>query len=211
MMSSLLPENNMLLPGNVIQESKVKNSKGECVVRNTKKPAEAEIVHNGLVISICGGASFAPEDKVYQDVAEFTRYVVKKGGVIINGGENYGSMIAAAEAEPDMVLGIACEYHKIIPYGPKAIVRNYFTRKMMIVSAPHVVVYEGGTGSLDEMIGAIGYVKSSQKQGLIPPEVYISSFWESIYNAMLEKGIFPENITNHIHVFNNIKDLKKLI
>lgn len=201
----------MLLPGKAIQESEVKNAKGSCTVRNTKEPGEVEIVHEGLVVSICGGASFSSENEVYKDVGDFTKYIVDKGGVLINGGENYGSMIAASEAEPEKVLGIACRHHKIIPYGPKAIIHNFFTRKMMIISAPGVVVYEGGTGTLDEMIGAIGYVKSSQRQGIAPPEVYISSFWESIYKAIVKRDILPKNIKEHIHIFSDIEDLKKLI
>jgi predicted Rossmann-fold nucleotide-binding protein len=201
----------MLFPGKAIQEGEVKNSKGECIVRNTNKPGEIEIIHKGLVVSICGGASLGSNNSVYDDVSKFTKYIIGKGGVVVNGGENYGSMISAAETEPDMVLGIACAHHKVIPYGPKAIVHNFFTRKMMIVSVPNVVVYEGGTGTLDEMIGAIGFIKSSQRQGLIPPEVYLSQFWESVYNAVVDNGVLPDSIKEHIHIFDGIEELKKMI
>lgn len=199
----------MILPGEVLQPNKVENKNGFFEVKNGKEKGEIETISKGLIVSICGGAGLKPKDSAFQDIQKLTRLIVEKGGVVVNGGENCGSMLAAAEVAPEAVIGIVCPYHPLNKFGPKAMVRSYFSRKLIIITTPHVVVYEGGTGTMDELISVIGWMNSSQKQGLKPPEAYLQNFWQELYSPMGK--IFPPHINAHVHFFNEASDLSKLL
>lgn len=196
----------MILPGQVQKPNSVKNEKGFFEVKNGPEPGEIETISKGTVVALCGGGSMKRDDDAFIAIQELTKYIVSNGGVVIHGGESTGSMLAASEAAKEYSLGIVCPYHIQSEFGPKAMVKNYFSRRMTLVTAPNVVVFPGGTGTLDELISTIGWVKSSQKQKMTPPEVFIHTHWNKLYGTI--QGLLQENVVPHIHMFTTIDEIK---
>ena len=80
---------------------------------------------------------------------------------------------------------------------------------MVITSTPIVVVFEGQVGTLDEMITAIGWIKSVQKQGQKPPKLFVSDSWQPVFQIFKGKKIIQKNIWSYIKIFKNIKEVLK--
>ena len=99
--------NQVILPGKVIASGNVRNTNGFAEVKNTEKAGEILLLTKGLAISICGGSNLDLNHPVCRQAQKLAQAVAGAGGVLINGGENAGSMLAVAEAVKDKLLGVA--------------------------------------------------------------------------------------------------------
>ncbi|MBI5466203.1 MAG: LOG family protein [Candidatus Kerfeldbacteria bacterium] len=192
------------VPGVVIQEGQVKNTAGLVAVMKGVASGEAQVKADGLVVSVSGGGSLPQAHPICYEAQKLAAGVSSRGGVLVNGGENGGTMLAVTEAEPDITLGIACPYHELTHFGTKAIVNSYQTRKMLIAIMPVVVVFPGQVGTLDELITCIGWIKSLQKQNALPPQLWVHEYWWDVLELLHSKEAIQADVWDKIHQFQDV-------
>ena len=112
------------VPGTVIKEAEVKNGSSVVAVMKGVVGGEVDVKAIGLVVAIAGGASVPQGHPSCYEAQKLATRVVSHGGVLVNGGENGGTMLAVTAAEPDATLGVVCPYHELVPYGTKTIVNS---------------------------------------------------------------------------------------
>jgi len=195
------------VPGTVIKEGSVKNGDSLVSVMKGATPGEVELRTNGLVVGFSGGADFPQGHPICWLAQKLASGVATKGGVIVNGGENKGTMLAAMEVAEDIILGVVCPYHQVVPYGTKALVNSYQTRKMLISVMPVVVVFPGQVGTLDELITTIGWIKSLIKQKATPPILWVHSFWWDVLQLLKEKQAIQLEVWDQINKFDDVDNI----
>ena len=195
------------VPGAVIKPAEVKNGSSLISVMKGVTSGEVEVKAQGLVVAIAGGASVPQGHPSCYEAQKLATRVVSRGGVLVNGGENGGTMLAVNAAEPDTTLGVACPYHELIPYGAKAIVNSYQTQKNILSILPVVVVFPGQVGTLDLLINSVGWIKSLQHQNATPPELWLHTYWWDVLELLNNKGAIQSAVWQHIHKFNEVDEI----
>jgi|GEM_PF-1993882 predicted Rossmann-fold nucleotide-binding protein len=199
------------VPGTVIQPGEVKNVKGLVAVMKGVAAGEAQVKAEGLVVSISGGGKLPQGHPICFQAQKLAAGISARGGVLVNGGESGGTMLAVTEAEPDITLGIACPYHEVTRFGVKALVNSYQTRKMLISIMPMVVVFPGQVGTLDELIMCIGWIKSLQKQNALPPQLWVHEYWWDVLQLLHSKDTIQVDVWDNIHRFNDVDEILNTI
>ncbi|MFH1235723.1 MAG: LOG family protein [Parcubacteria group bacterium] len=189
----------VIVPGTVIERITLQTAKASIHIAQSA-PGDIAVETSGIVLAIAGGGTFPPNHPICREVQSLAQKVAASGGIIVNGG----TMLAAAEVAPDITVGVACPYHKLIPFGKKALVSNYQSRKMIISAMPHVVAFEGQVGTLDELTTTIGWIKSLTKQGNSPPELWAQNYWRELIKFLSKKKAVQHNVLMHIHSFSHV-------
>jgi predicted Rossmann-fold nucleotide-binding protein len=195
------------VPGTVIHEGQVQNGSSIVSVMKGVVSGEVEIKTTGLVVAISGGGNLPQSDPICYEAQKLATGVAARGGVLVNGGENSGTMLAVTEVEQGITLGVVCPYHKSIHFGTKAIVNSYQTRKTIISIMPVVVVFPGQVGTLDELIMAIGWIKSLSKQNAEPPKLWVHEYWWDVLDLLHNKGAIQDDVWDKIHCFNEVDEI----
>ncbi len=196
----------VIVPGKVVAALSLATAQGSVAVRQAGE-GEVAVECGGLVVALCGGGNVLPEDPVWNEAVELARSVAERGGIVVNGGENGGLMLASSQAAPENCFGVACPYHELHAYGPKAVVASYHTRKMIICAAPVVVVFPGQVGTFDELVTSIGWLKSLQKQGLGAAVLWVHDYWRDVAELLHAKGALQENVWQGIRFFSESHDI----
>ncbi|MFA4818899.1 MAG: LOG family protein [Patescibacteria group bacterium] len=199
------------VPGTVIREGGVENKSGLVSVRPGVATGEVEFETNGLVVSISGGGSLPQGHPICYEVEKLALGIASRGGVLVNGGENNGTMLAVTSVAREYTLGIHCPYHQEIPFGTMAVVNSYQTRKMLISIMPYVVVFPGQVGTMDELMTCIGWIKSLFKQNGVPPQLFVHTYWWDVIDLLNKKGAIQDNVWQHIKQFNEVDEILKQI
>ncbi|MBI5733545.1 MAG: LOG family protein [Candidatus Kerfeldbacteria bacterium] len=197
------------VPGTVIHEGGVENKAGLVFVKEGVAKGEVEFKTDGLVVSISGGSTLPQGHPVCYEAEKLALGIVNKGGVLVNGGENSGTMLAVTSVAQDYTLGIHCPYHEAIPFGAKTVVNSYQTRKMLISIMPIVAVFPGQVGTLDELMTCIGWIKSLFKQNGVPPRLFVHTYWWDVIELIYKKGAIQPNVWEHIKQFNEVDEIIK--
>lgn len=195
------------VPGTVIHEGQVQNGSSIVAIMKGVASGEAEIKTAGLVIAISGGGNLPQSDPICYEAQKLATGVAARGGVLVNGGENSGTMLAVTEVEPDITLGVVCPYHESIHFGAKAVVNSYQTRKTIISIMPIVVVFPGQVGTLDELIMAIGWIKSLSKQNTESPKLWVHKYWWDVLDLLHKKGAIQDNVWDRINRFSEVDEI----
>jgi len=195
------------VPGTVLNEGRVQNGASFVEVMKGVGSGEALVRLEGLVVSICGGGSLPQADPICFDVGQFSTAIASKGGILVHGGQNEGTSLAAANAEPDTTLGVSCLYYELIPYGARAIVNSYQTRKMILTLMPHVTVFPGKVGTLDELMTCIGWIKSLKQQHAEPPHLWVHTYWWDVLELLKQKQAIQDFVWEHIHPFTDSSEI----
>ena len=196
-----MSERTVLVPGSVVTLAALQRGSARVQVEQADE-ATVRLATSGFVVSLCGGGNAEPGSEPYAQAGELAHLVVQAGGMVVNGGENAGVMLASTQAIPDATLGIACPYHVLSPHGAKAIVTSYQTRKMLLTAMPTVVVFPGQVGTLDELVTTIGWMKSLAKQGTAqPPKLFVHRFWVDVLELLGRKGAVQRSVLDGITVF----------
>ena len=189
------------IPGTVIHEGRVKSSASEVVVLKGVTSGEVEVKTSGLVVATCGGSSVPQSDPICYQAQKLAVGVVARGGVLVNGGENGGIALTITEAEESATLHVACPYHEVIHFGQKAMVNSYQTRKLIVTVMPVVVVFPGKVGTLDELMTALGWIKSLLHQNAEPPKLWVHEFWWDVLELLNHKGAIQPGVWEKLHRF----------
>lgn len=195
------------VPGTVIHEGRVENAHGLVAIMKGVTTGEVEVKTNGLVVAIVGGGNLPQGDPVCFEAQKLATGVATRGGVLVNGGENSGTMLAVTEVEPKITLGVVCPYHEPIHFGIKTVVNSYQTRKLILSVMPIVVVFQGQVGTLDDLIGCIGWIKSLQKQNTEPPKLWVHKYWWDVLDLLNSKGAIHEHVWDKIHRFTEVDEV----
>ncbi|MFZ5391507.1 MAG: hypothetical protein ACOZAJ_04525, partial [Patescibacteria group bacterium] len=102
-----MPDRIGTVPGTVLKEASLKNGSALVSVMKGVTEGEVEVRTKGLVVSICGGGNLAQDDINCYKAQQLAVGVVARNGLIVNGGENSGLMLAVASVIKDGVLGVA--------------------------------------------------------------------------------------------------------
>lgn len=189
------------VPGTVIKEGSIINSNAELTVSQSVSQREVNIMAKGLVVATCGGYSYPQASPICFEAHKLALEVVAKGGVMINGGENGGTMLAISTAEQDYTMHIACPYSDEIAFCKKVLVNSYSTRKNILTILPIVVVFPGKVGTLDELMSCLGWIKSLPKQHAIPPKLFIHRYWWPVMELLYKMDAIQSEVWEKISVF----------
>lgn len=154
-------------------------------------------------ISYFGYASAAPNDPLYKEAYEVSRYLTEKGFVAINGG-GPGTMRAVSEgakAAGGYAIGVTFYPEDITTYegrdpenplDQEIVTKNYLERTLKLLELGDVyVIFRGGTGTISEFGMAWGLAKLYI--GHHKPLILYGDFWNKIIEAFKENmRIRPE-------------------
>lgn len=202
--------NKVLIPGKVTRENELKTAQAYIQVKQ-KDESNIELSFNGKVVCFCGGGALAVNHPVCLEAVSLAKQIVAQGGLVVNGGENYGIMLAVSQALPEQVFGIACNYHQLTPQGPKVLIDNYFSRTICLSSLPNIIVFQGQIGTLTELVITLGWIKSSQKQqkNQITPKLYLSNFWHNFYQDLIKDNVVQEYVQKNVKLFSSVDEVLK--
>lgn len=156
-------------------------------------------------ISYLGFADAAPNDPLYQEAFELSKYLSEKGFVAINGG-GPGVMRAVSEgakAGKGTAVGVTF-YPKDItnfegrdPANPIDIeikTRNYLERTLKLLELGDIYIFfRGGTGTISEFGMAWGLARLYF--GHHKPLILYGGFWNNIVKSFVENmRIRPEDL-----------------
>ncbi|MEK7496383.1 MAG: LOG family protein [Patescibacteria group bacterium] len=189
------------VPGKVIQEGEMKNSAGFVSIKRGIDNGEVEVKAEGLVVSTSGGMNYPLGDPICFEAEKLAMKVARLGGVLVNAGENGGTMLAITNAQPDITLHIVCPSHQLIKFGAKVTVNSYQTRKDIMTILPNVVVFPGKVGTFDELVNCLGWIKSLQQQNATPPNLWIHKYWWEVIELLNNKGAIQPGVWDKIHGF----------
>lgn len=195
------------VPGTVIKEGQIKNTAAELSISQSVSQREVNIMAKGLVVATCGGFSYPQAHPICFEAQKLALEVVAKGGVLINGGEQGGTMLSITAAEQDYTMHISCPYTDTIPYGNKVLVNSYTTRRAILTILPIVVVFPGKVGTLDELTSCLGWIKSLPKQHAIPPKLFIHNYWWDVMDLLNHKQAIQENVWDKINFFEKSEEI----
>lgn len=156
-------------------------------------------------ISYFGFADAAPNDPLYAEAYECSKFLTSKGFVAINGG-GPGTMRAVSEgakAGGGMAIGVTF-YPKDItnfegrdpgnPMDQEIVTKNYLERTLKLLELGDVyVVFKGGTGTISEFGMAWGLARLYF--GHHKPLILYGDFWNHIIKAFVDNmRIRPEDL-----------------
>ncbi|SRR5258708_10783877 len=156
-------------------------------------------------ISYFGFADAAPNDPLYKEAYECSKFLTSKGYVAINGG-GPGTMRAVSEgakAAGGRVIGVTF-YPKDIsnfegrdpqnPIDEEIVTKNYLERTLKLLELGEIyVVFKGGSGTLSEWGMAWGLARLYF--GHHKPLILYGEFWNAIIKALIDNmRIRPEEL-----------------
>jgi predicted Rossmann-fold nucleotide-binding protein len=195
------------IPGTVTHPAEVRNGLSLAAVLKGVTSAEVELRTDGLVVAVCGGGSLPQSDPACYQAQKLALGVASRGGVLVNGGETGGISLAVSEAEQAITLHIACPYHEVIKFGAKAMVSSYQTRKMLMTVMPVVAIFPGKVGTLDELVTALGWVKSLIHQNAEPPVVWVHEFWWEFLDLLNRRGAIQPSVWERVHRYTDADEI----
>ncbi len=195
------------VPGTVIKEGQIKNTAAELSITQSVSQREVNVTAKGLVVATCGGYSFPQASPICFESQKLALEVVSRGGVMVNGGEKGGSMLAISTAEQDYTIHISCPYTDTIAFCEKVLVNSYTTRRNILTILPIVVVFPGKVGTLDELTSCLGWIKSLPKQHAIPPKLFIHNYWWDVMDLLNKKQAIQEEIWSQLNFFEKSEEV----
>lgn len=156
-------------------------------------------------IAYFGFADAAPNDPLYQEAFEVSKYLTSKGFVAINGG-GPGTMRAVSEGAKDAkgtAIGVTF-YPKDItnfegrdpenPFDVEIKTKNYLERTLKLLELGDAyVVFKGGTGTVSEFGMSWGLARLYF--GHHKPLILFGEFWNNIIDAFVKNmRIRPEEL-----------------
>ncbi len=189
------------LPGKVLREAECKARSGMVAIR-AGADGLVRVELDGFVVSMCGGADLHEGNPIWEEILRLSAAVAERGGVIVNGGDQGGCMLATARAYPEQTLGVICPPMSGNPYGPKAVLEDRLTRVGIITKIPTVVIFEGGVGTIEEWGRALKEIKNSYSDNTgNPPKVFLHNYWRKTFDVLWTSRAIPKRIMDHVHFF----------
>lgn len=195
------------VPGTVIKEGQIKNTAAELSITQSVSQREVNVMAKGLVVATCGGYAFPQASPICFEAQKLALEIVARGGVMVNGGEKGGSMLAISTAEQDYTLHIACPYTDTISFCDKVLVNSYTTRRNILTILPIVVIFPGKVGTLDELTSTLGWIKSLPKQHAIPPKLFVHHYWQDVLELLNSKQAIQEDVWAKINFFEKSEEI----
>lgn len=189
------------IPGKVLSEAECKAESGSVIIR-VGSDGYVEVVLDGLVVSMCGGADLHEGNPIWDEILKLSGALAERGGVMINGGGQSGSMVATTRAFPEHTLGVICPPMTGNPYGPKAVVEDRLTRVGVLTKIPVIIVFEGGVGTIEEWGRALREIKNSYADNTgAAAKVFLHNYWKKTFDAMWAARAIPKRIMDHVQFF----------
>jgi len=199
------------IPGKCLKELVVQKTKASWSVRNAEITGKVEVRWSGLVLSICGGAEVVEGRNTWNEVVEMTRIIAHQGGLVVNGGQDSGVMLASAKNFPENTIGLVVPQTKTSKLGNYAVVEDYSTRTTIATKHPNVVVFEGGVGTTEEWAMVLREIKESLAANVKPPTLYLHEYWKPVFNSLWDIRSMPKRIMDQVKFFSHSKEVIDLI
>lgn len=197
--------------GKVINEAECTAHSGMVAIRAGDEGV-VRVELDGLVVSMCGGADLHEGNPIWDEILKLSGAIAQRGGVIVNGGDGSGSMLASARAYPEHTLGVIVPTMTRNPYGPKAVVSDRLTRVGIITKIPVIIVFEGGVGTIEEWGRALKEIKNSYSDNTgNPPKVFLHNYWKKTFDAMWVARAIPKRIMDHVQFFVTAEEVMKAL
>ncbi len=170
---------------------------------------------HGLVVTFNGGADVNEDDALFADAEKIARSIVQRGGIVMNGGRNGGIMEATCRGARDHCLGILFQEQtdRCSQYGQKVIVNSPTTRLEILSSfAPHIIVYPGNIGTLQELVFGLITRKNSILYGVNhAPHLILHVSWREILDFLVHKERIKKQYVDNTVYFHTADDIIPLL
>ena len=200
----------ILLPGKLLKGATIDCAAGHASVKEHDASLIA-VELEGLVVAMCGGADLHEGNPVWDEITRLSGAVAERGGVMVNGGEDGGSMLATARAFPEHTLGILARVTTGNAYGPKATVEDRLTRTGIITKVPVVIAFEGGVGTIEEWGRALKEIKNSYSDQTTAPKLFMHNYWKKTFDVLWSSRAIPKRIMDHVHFFVTADEVMKVL
>lgn len=190
----------LLVPGKALRAAELSTAAARVALREGDA-ANVAAELDGLVVSMCGGADLHEGNPIWEEIIALSRMIVERGGIILNGGEDGGLMLATARAFPEATLGVLARVTVGNAYGPKAVVEDRLTRTGILTKMPVIIVFEGGAGTIEEWGRALKEIKNSFSDNKAAPKVFLHNYWRKTFDALWVARALPKRIMDHVQFF----------
>lgn len=211
-------ERRIKIYSSIDKEIHMKNTAAEINITKGKEPGTIIFQSSGLVVAFNGGGGDEIDEKhpLFNEASKLAKAVVKKGGLIMNGGRNSGIMESTSRAAQKFSLGVnfvgQVKKGVVSQYGQILLVDGPLTRLALLTNYPPiVVVYKGGLGTFHELINGIISIKNNIKYGLPAPRILVYKSWRKILEILKKQGAINATYLSHLSYFSTPKSALKLI
>ena len=163
--------------------------------------------HKKNWVTILGSARFSKQNIFYQKAYQLSQLLVSRGYSILTGG-GYGIMEAASRgAKERKGIAVGCYVkglESLNPYLHDALPFNsLMLRQLALIQySKALIIFPGGFGTLDELMGALVLIQNKEKH--FPIFLVGSDFWEPLM-CYFNKTFLIEHKTI------NLEDLKAIL
>lgn len=191
--------------GEILRAGELRADHAWVAVHPSSKQLLLTYESEGLVVSVNGGGEIDAHHQQAKDAALLTRYVVERGGIILNGGRSAGIMAASAQAAGDRCLGVIFPelQNQASQRGANVIVNSPTPRiELLATCAPIMVIFRGGLGTLMVLLRAIVHLKNRQYHPeQLPQLVFVSDYWIGLLTTMMNLGALPREFLEALRFF----------
>lgn len=201
--------------GEIVKVAEIKSANAWLSIHGSSKEFLLTYESEGLVVSINGSGTLKTDHPQAQDAAKITEYVMKQGGIILNGGRESGIMESSSKVGKENAMGIIFpELEKeASKYGPQAVVNAPTPRiELLSTCAPVTVIFRGGLGTLMMLMRAITHVNNRKfHPNQASQLVFISNYWIGLLQTMINMEALPKEFLKDLDFFGSADEIIKKI
>ncbi|MFZ2189615.1 MAG: LOG family protein [Candidatus Magasanikiibacteriota bacterium] len=199
--------------GNINKTIKLKNYKAVLFIKKNPNN-KIEFVTNGLVVAFNGGGKIKENSKKFLAAKNISEIITKAGGIVMSGGRNTGIMEAVSLGGKKNALGVVfkeqIKKQVVSKHCQHIIVDGPTTRLSLLTEFPNfVIVYEGGIGTLHEIMNILVACKNTIKYNMPAPKIIMDQYWKKFIDNFIKNKILDKNYLFSLSYFKNISDIKK--
>lgn len=212
-MKDFEPETIAEIYGGIDRQVDMSNTAARLRIGPGDKPGTIKWESSGLIVSFNGGGDVRADSATFRESAELSAAIVQAGGLVLNGGRHTGVMESTAAGAGEHGLGVVFPEQitkgVVNKHGEKLAADNPITRLALLTNLPsRVVVYEGGIGTLHELVNAMIAVKNTQ-YGLPAPQILAAENWRKPLEGLAEQGVVPKKYLEAIKFFGTTEEAKQ--
>ncbi|MBU0597455.1 LOG family protein [Patescibacteria group bacterium] len=197
--------------GELFNEAEIKNTSAWLTLHKSSKEKLITYESEGLVVSISGSGSLPADHNQCQQAAVLTEYVIKQGGIIMNGGRSSGIMESTSKIAKDKAAGIIFPELKkdASSFGEKIMVNSPQPRiELLATCSPIIVVFRGGLGTLMVLMRSIVHIRNrTYHPEQLQQMVFISNYWIGLLTTMMNLGTLPREFLTELKFFDQADNI----
>lgn len=198
--------------GEVKQRQEVRCEHAWVSIHPSSKELLMTYESEGLVVCINGSGSLEQTHVQSEEAGLLAQEVVKRGGVVLNGGRKTGIMGSTTKAAKGAVLGVV---HEQIATAneqagvPKIVVSKSSSRNELLATcAPVIVIFQGGLGSTQQLIRAIVHVNNVQQEDdQLSHLLFVSTYWYPLLETLVNMGSIPREFLKDVFFFHRYEEV----